>query len=191
MKKYLLLAVFGMLFLGFGSADCLNMDAGNLCLRVKNQWEWTYVIEKTFQPKVTKSIYMLNCQVLKPDNKLKDIGACASSFTYTGSWLKPLRVYVYIEWQKNVLNMNRNFTMITKKQANSISNLYAGWNWVVQKIVSRFPVLNNNAKWKEVSNDFYKQLWNFLYGESVWLKSYAELKNALVLYVRYTINQTK
>lgn len=191
MKKYLLLALLGLLFVGFWSAECLNMDAGTLCLRAKNQWEGSYIIEKTFQPKVTKSIYMLNCQVLKPDNKLKDIGACEKTFTYTWSWNRPLKVYVYIEWQKNIVNMNLNFSMLTKKQVNSINNLNNSWNLVVQRIVSRYPALNNNTKWREVANDFQTQLWNFLYWESAWLKTYAELKNALVLFVRYTINQTK
>jgi len=216
MKKIITLVLIGFaLFVGNAFATvCSDFDAGKICLWLKNVWSGKYTIEKTFKPKEKKYSYKLECQVLTPDNYIKEMWLCNWTFEYSGKWIGKIEYYVSLEWQRKIIKDTYDFTNnpdpyfendsddedngddsdddqnnssdFTAKQLKDIKYVYNIWPNFVKKIERKYPKLMRSSQWQDFQWYLYDQLERFIDDNNSDITNYEVFKDMMIDFIKLT-----
>lgn len=189
MKKIFVFLLFLVSFLWFSFAEnhCVSFDKWKLCLELHNKGDWVYNFERKFYDSNSKDeMFTLNCKVLLPNWKLKDIWTCGQSFEYDWNSKEKVKVYLYFEWGREIVDFDYHFLSLTESQINELEKIYKIWPDFIKKIKSKYTNLKSKTEWKTFSSVIYSQLWKLLKGEGEDINSYSKFKKVLLLYIKYT-----
>lgn len=209
MKKIILFLLTGFaLFFGNAFASvCSEFDAGKLCLWLKNVWNGQYSIKVKFKPVEKKYNYKLNCQVLTPDNYIKEMGTCNWTFEYFGKWVWKIEYYISLEWQKKIIKDSYDFTnnpepyfeddeddndnddndyWFTSKQLKDIKYVYNIWPNFINKLEKKYPSLKKSDDWQDFEEYIYEQMQRFFEDDSSEIKNYAIFKEIIIDFIKLT-----
>lgn len=199
MKKiiWFLLLAFSFSFT-FGS-ECTDFYYGKICISIENQWNGNYklVRQLTNQKPVEDNLYIINCEMLLPNWKLKDMWVCNTTFQYDLTWTGKVKFYVNFQWENSVISYNYNFQKyyiwywLTTKQTKELQDIYKLWPKLIDKLKTKYPKLSNNSSWKNKSNEIYaitKELIDWKWSKTI---TYSDYEKIIKDYVKYTINIVK
>lgn len=205
MKKIIFFVITWLaLFLGNAFATvCSEFDAGELCLWLKNVWNWQYTVKVKFKPIEKKYNYELNCQVLTPDNYVKEIGSCNWTFEYYGKWIWKIEYYISLEGQRKIIKDSYDFTnnpdpyfeeeddnedesWITKKQLKDMKYVYNIWPDFIKKLQKKYPSLKKSDDWQDFQEYIYDQMQRFFDDENSEINSYKIFKDIIIDFIKLT-----
>jgi len=115
MKKVLLgiVSIFALLFFTSNIAsanyyETLNFTDANIGIRIDRVSWNTYELRRTIQNKIWWNV-SLTCDILTPDNTLRNVWSCNGRFTYSSSNIWTVAIYINVNWETRTLSKRYDF----------------------------------------------------------------------------------
>ncbi len=184
MKKIVFL-LFMILFL-FVSAvfaqQCFNFWDDKLCISVNQLAENKYTLQVNIDSP-NQDIKFLSCKLLSPTGKLYNFGTCNNKYIITYRDF-PQGYSLYINYN---LKYSKYIPLSESNVKNSIwLKISNKLKQLKEKLIVAYPWLKNEKKWLLFTNALIEHTEKYAYGNSDKIKTYAQLKEYLKTYVKYT-----
>lgn len=170
---------------------CMKFEYWKVCLDIQNNYNWSVTVKRSYTAYKRKDITMINCKLLLPNWKLKDLWTCNKTFEFDYQWNGEVEFTVYVEWETKRSKYTKYFSSLLTKELNSIKSLNKNWTKVESTLKQRFPKLKTNKTWNILTQTFWQELLNISNWKQSKFESYADVYNALKEFVIYTSKQIK
>lgn len=181
------------------ASECADFYYGKVCIKIENQWNGNYKLVRELKNNkpVEDNLYIINCDMLLPNWKLKDMGVCNSTFQYDWVWVWKIKFYINFQWENWVVSYDYNFqksiswNTLTIKQSKELNDIYKMWPKLIEKLKIKYPKLKTNTAWNQRSNSVYKTTKDFIDWKTNKSFSYADYEEIVKDYIKYTLNIVK
>lgn len=181
------------------ASECNDFYYGKVCVKIQNQWNGNYklVRELTNQKPVEDNLYIINCEMLLPNWKLKDMWVCNKTFQYDGTWTAKVKFYVNFQWENWIISYNYNFqkswltNWLTSKQYSELQSISKMWPRLIEKLKSKYPKLSRNSSWINKSDSIYDITIDYIDWKDTDIESYYDYEKLIKDYIKYTIQLVK
>ncbi len=188
MKKLLFILLFVSTLFWFANANCVEFWDSEICIDVKNKWNWNYELERTYNTNDSDWVVILSCEILTPDGRMRSVWTCDWSFNYSWNWYEAVRYYISYFDERKTLNTNVNFFYLTSSQYSELKSVYTMWSSLVSTLESRYSSLYRSSEWITKSDDVYNTMSNILNWKESNINNYSQFQDMVVDFVQLTIS---